>query len=96
MYAIVLTGGKQYKVEPGKYFKAERVDANVGDVIKAQNGTAVYTEEEGWFSFDLTELVPGEGYMYQNTSNSIKQLTYTTKKTTSKTTKRAAGDKNEG
>ena len=59
------------------------LDANVGDVIKAQNGTAVYTEEEGWFSFDLTELVPGEGYMYQNTSNSIKQLTYTTKKTTS-------------
>jgi len=34
MYAIVLTGGKQYKVEPGKYFKAERVDANVGDVIE--------------------------------------------------------------
>ena len=59
------------------------LDANVGDVIKAQNGTAVYTEEEGWFSFDLTELVPGEGYMYQNTSNSTKQLTYTTKKTTS-------------
>ena len=59
------------------------LDANVGDVIKAQNGTAVYTEEEGWFSYDLTELVPGEGYMYQNTSNSIKQLTYTTKKTTS-------------
>ena len=34
MYAIVLTGGKQYKVEAGRYFKAEKVDANVGDVIE--------------------------------------------------------------
>lgn len=34
MYAIVLTGGKQYKVEAGRYFKAEKVDANVGDIIE--------------------------------------------------------------
>ncbi len=34
MYAIVSTGGKQYKVEPGKYFKAEKVNANVGDTVE--------------------------------------------------------------
>lgn len=34
MYAIVSTGGKQYKVENGKYFKAEKVNANVGDTIE--------------------------------------------------------------
>lgn len=33
MYAIVCTGGKQYKAEPGRFFKAEKVNANVGDVI---------------------------------------------------------------
>lgn len=34
MFAIVLTGGKQYKVEPNRYFKAEKVDAQVGDKIE--------------------------------------------------------------
>ena len=34
MYAIVCTGGKQYKVEPGRYFKAEKLDANVGDTVE--------------------------------------------------------------
>lgn len=34
MYAIVYTGGKQYKVEPGKFFKAEKIDAKVGDVVE--------------------------------------------------------------
>ena len=34
MYAIVSTGGKQYKVEPGRYFKAEKLDANVGDTVE--------------------------------------------------------------
>ena len=34
MYAIVNAGGKQYKVEAGKYFKAEKVNANVGETIE--------------------------------------------------------------
>lgn len=34
MYAIVLTGGKQHKVEQGKYFFAEKVDAEVGSTIE--------------------------------------------------------------
>ncbi len=34
MYAIVSAGGKQYKVEVGKYFKAEKVNANVGDTVE--------------------------------------------------------------
>ena len=34
MYAIVEVGGKQYKVEPNTYFKAEKIDANVGDKVK--------------------------------------------------------------
>ena len=34
MYAIVEVGGKQYKVEPNTYFKAEKLDANVGDKVE--------------------------------------------------------------
>ena len=34
MYAIVSTGGKQYKVEPGKYFKAEKIEAEVGATVE--------------------------------------------------------------
>lgn len=34
MYAIVSTGGKQYKVEPGRYFKAEKLDAEVGQTVE--------------------------------------------------------------
>ena len=35
MYAIVEVGGKQYKVEPGKYFFTEKVSANVKISSKA-------------------------------------------------------------
>lgn len=34
MYAIVLTGGKQYKVEQDSIIKVEKLDANVGDKIE--------------------------------------------------------------
>ncbi|MBQ8452061.1 MAG: 50S ribosomal protein L21 [Clostridia bacterium] len=34
MYAIVEVGGKQYKVEPDKFFKVEKLDANVGDKVE--------------------------------------------------------------
>ena len=34
MYAVVNAAGKQYKVEAGKYFKAEKISANVGDIIE--------------------------------------------------------------
>lgn len=34
MYAIVLTGGKQYKVEQDSIIKVEKLDANVGDNVE--------------------------------------------------------------
>ena len=45
MYAIVLTGGKQYKVEQDSIIKVEKLDANVGDNVEldvlmiSDNGT---------------------------------------------------------
>lgn len=34
MYAIIATGGKQYKAEVGRKIDIEKIDANVGDVVK--------------------------------------------------------------
>lgn len=34
MYAVILTGGKQYKVEPGQIVKVEKLSAEVGESIK--------------------------------------------------------------
>ncbi|MBQ3595071.1 MAG: T9SS type A sorting domain-containing protein [Bacteroidales bacterium] len=57
--------------------------ANFMDVIKSQNGTSTYAgEDTGWLSSDFFTLIPGEGYMYQNTSGVIKTLKYSTKVTT--------------
>ena len=34
MYAIVEAGGKQYKAEVGRFFKVEKIDAEVGSVVE--------------------------------------------------------------
>lgn len=34
MYAIVLTGGKQFKVNEGDIIEVEKLNANVGDKVK--------------------------------------------------------------
>jgi len=34
MYAIIKTGGKQYKAEPGKYVKVEKVEGPIGSVVE--------------------------------------------------------------
>lgn len=34
MYAIINAGGKQVKVEAGRYFKTEKINANVGDTVE--------------------------------------------------------------
>ncbi|VAW70812.1 LSU ribosomal protein L21p [hydrothermal vent metagenome] len=34
MYAVVKTGGKQYKVTQGQYLKVEKLEGNEGDTIE--------------------------------------------------------------
>lgn len=34
MYAIVKTGGKQYKVEPGRFIDVEKLDAEIGTEVE--------------------------------------------------------------
>ncbi len=34
MYAVIKTGGKQYKVSPGEVIKVEKLNADIGDEIE--------------------------------------------------------------
>ena len=33
MYAVIRTGGKQYRVAPGEQVEVEKLDGNIGDVL---------------------------------------------------------------
>ena len=37
MYAVIKTGGKQYKVAPGDVFKVEKLDAKKGDTVEIKD-----------------------------------------------------------
>ncbi len=41
MYAVIETGGKQYRVEEGQVIKVEKIDAQVGDEITFDKVLAV-------------------------------------------------------
>ena len=34
MYAVIITGGKQYRVTAGSIIEVEKLEGNVGDVVK--------------------------------------------------------------
>jgi len=64
MYAVIRTGGKQYRVAPGDLVKIEKIDAEKGD-IEFSDVVAV-SGSEGKFEQDLkgakvTASVVGEG-----------------------------------
>jgi large subunit ribosomal protein L21 len=46
MYAIIETGGKQYRVQEGDTLFVEKLDVNAGDAVKFENVLAVSTGEE--------------------------------------------------
>ena len=46
-----------------------------GDYVKSQVGFAQYYDGLGWMG-TLNNMVPGQGYMYQNTSGTVKTLVY--------------------
>lgn len=45
MYAVIRTGGKQYRVAPGDTVEVERLDGNVGDSITLDDVLLVVNEE---------------------------------------------------
>lgn len=37
MYAVIKTGGKQYKVSEGEFLKVEKIEGNRGDAVSLDN-----------------------------------------------------------
>ena len=45
MYAVIRSGGKQYRVEPGQTIEVERLEGKVGGKVTFDNIVAVRTDE---------------------------------------------------
>ncbi len=45
MYAVVRTGGKQFRVEPGEAFRVEKLEGSVGDSIELSEVLLVGAED---------------------------------------------------
>lgn len=56
MYAIIETGGKQFKVQQGDVLYVEKLDANVGDAVTIDK--VLLTEKDGVFNIG-TPVVAG-------------------------------------
>jgi len=54
MYAVIKTGGKQYRVSPGEEVRFERLEGSVGDTIAF---------EQVLLTFDGKEVKIGEPYI---------------------------------
>jgi large subunit ribosomal protein L21 len=45
MYAVIRSGGKQYRVEPGQTIEVERLEGKVGGSVTFENVVSVRTDE---------------------------------------------------
>jgi large subunit ribosomal protein L21 len=50
MYAVIQTGGKQYRVAPGDTIRIERVSGDVGEQVKFGKVLAVHTDDKKVFA----------------------------------------------
>src|SRR5258705_12755796 len=67
MYAVIQTGGKQYRVAPGDTIRIERVKGDVGEQVKFGTVLAVHTDDKkvmavfGAAKAPATGQKPGQG-----------------------------------
>jgi len=59
MYAIIETGGKQYKVEPGMQLKVEKLDAKEGDTIELKT---LLVNKDGEIKTEGTTIAEVKGH----------------------------------
>jgi large subunit ribosomal protein L21 len=52
MYAVIKTGGKQYRVAPGDTIRIERVQGDVGENVTFGSVLAVHNDEKKFLSGD--------------------------------------------
>lgn len=85
MYAIIATGGKQYKVSEGDVLKVEKLNAAEGDTVTfdqviavSDNGLKLTGENFEWFDVESNTMCPLEGtyeLLYGGTSDRNKLKT---------------------
>jgi large subunit ribosomal protein L21 len=46
MYAVIRSGGKQYRVEPGETIRVEKIEGKVGGKVTFEDVVAVRTDEK--------------------------------------------------
>jgi large subunit ribosomal protein L21 len=93
MYAVIATGGKQYKVESGQVLDVERLGADDGEVelrpVLLVDGASVLATPDQLGGASVTAKVVGEGrgpkingFVYKPKSNNRKRWGHRQKYTT--------------
>ena len=60
MYAVIRTGGKQYRVAPGETIQVERLEGKVGGKVTFDDVIAVRTDEKKILGADSKAKVTGK------------------------------------
>ena len=66
MNAIIVTGGKQYKVAEGDVLFIEKLDQEAGDVVKFEQVLAIIDGEEATFGAPVVEGASVEAKVLKN------------------------------
>ncbi len=79
MYAVVKTGGKEYRVSQGDLIRVEKLEGNVGDQVELKDVLMVSNEGETQIGTPLLTHVVIKGEIVQE-SKGRKVLTYKMKR----------------
>ena len=66
MYAVIVTGGKQYKVSEGDVVFIEKLDQNTGDTVKFDQVLAIIDGENATFGTPVVEGASVEATVEKN------------------------------
>jgi len=79
MYAVMKTGGKEYRVSKGELIRVEKIEGNVGDQVTLKDVLMVSKEGETQVGTPLLANVIIQGEIVQETKGK-KVLTYKMKR----------------
>ena len=81
MYAILKTGGKQYKVSEGDVIYIEKLDNEAGDTVKFEQVLAIIDGEKATFGAPVVEGASVEAKIVKNgKGKKLNIITYRPKK----------------
>ena len=79
MYAVIRSGGKQYRVEPGKTVRVETLEGKLGGKITFEDVISVHTDEKKFVSAEAISKVKIVGKIVeQGRGPKLKTLKYKT------------------